>query len=197
MGKYDDLKKRYSEYVSKDQLYTICKMSKRSAKYLLDNGIIPCIDNGKKTCRYRIAINDIIAYLERRDVTGDTQIPYGAVSSRSNGLRVSYSQITQVITLALENEVRQYFEYIFTDFPDVLTTYDLTEMTGLCSKSVLQLLKQGEIKSLHIGNERRIPKEYVLEFVSSKRFLNLRSNSPDFIRILGGFERWQRAKSSL
>jgi hypothetical protein len=74
-GKYEYLREQYPEYVSESQLYKICHIAKRSAKYLLDNGIIPCENNGKKTRKYRIALNDIIAYLEKRDKTLNSMIP--------------------------------------------------------------------------------------------------------------------------
>ena len=44
---YSDLLREYPEIISADQLYRICKISKRKAKWLLDNGIIPCHDTGK------------------------------------------------------------------------------------------------------------------------------------------------------
>ena len=40
------------EIITKEQLYKILHISKRRAKFLLDNGYIPCIDTGKKTRRY-------------------------------------------------------------------------------------------------------------------------------------------------
>ena len=79
--KYEKIRKLYPEYISKDQLYVICKIAKRSAKYLLDNGIIPCIDSGKKTHRYRIALEDVITYLKQRDENGKTLIPCGVIAS--------------------------------------------------------------------------------------------------------------------
>lgn len=39
----------YPEVVSKEQLCQICHISKRKAAWLLENGLIPCSDTGKKT----------------------------------------------------------------------------------------------------------------------------------------------------
>jgi hypothetical protein len=191
--KYEKIRKLYPEYISKDQLYVICKIAKRSAKYLLDNGIIPCVDSGKKTHRYRIALEDVITYLKQRDESGKTLIPRGASSSKykARGPKFSYSQ---EILLGNEDEVRRYFEYIFDDFPDVLTSFDLSEMTGLSRNAILRFLAKGELKSLVIDNQRKVPKEYVLDFVVTPQFLNIKSNSRDFSRILGGFKIWKTAK---
>ena len=59
MRKYQILKEQYLEYVSLDQLYRICKISKKSARYLVENSIAPAIDSGKETWRYKIAIGQI------------------------------------------------------------------------------------------------------------------------------------------
>ena len=80
-AKYESLRKKYPSYISLGQFYQICHIAKRSALYLLENGIIPSIDTGKKTWRYRIALDDVITYLRRREQWGSC-IPPGAVSSR-------------------------------------------------------------------------------------------------------------------
>ena len=49
---YEYLREQYPEIISKDQLYRICHISKRKARWLLENGIIPCEDSGKQTRRF-------------------------------------------------------------------------------------------------------------------------------------------------
>lgn len=193
--KYMELRKRYAPYVSKEQLWVICRIAKRSAKYLLDNGIIPCEDTGKKTRRYRIALDDIIIYLKKRDDTGNSQIPRGEMNSKNKKASGPKSSYSQAILLGQEKDVRRYFEYIFSEFPDVLSTYDITEMTGLALATVLRLIKNGMIRSMTVDRRYMIPKAYMLDFVSSPKFLNIQSNSIDFKRVLGGFSVWKTQKS--
>lgn len=57
MHKYEKLKTEYSTYISLDQLRVICHIAKRTASYLVTNGIIPSIDTGRKTWRYKILID--------------------------------------------------------------------------------------------------------------------------------------------
>lgn len=192
--KYGYLREQYPEYVSKDQLYKICNVAKRTAKYLLDNGIIPCENNGKKTRKYTIALNDIIAYLQKRDKRG-SMVPRGSVSSRHGIPRASRVSFSTMLAPGAEEEVKNYFAYIYESFPDTLTSHDVSVMTGLSRKTILELLKQGEIQTLIIGSKYVVPKIYLLNFVSSPRFVNMKSNSSDFIKILGGFEIWKTAKS--
>lgn len=62
---YTYLYEEYPEVISADQLYRICHISKRKAKWLLEHGYIPCEDSGKKTRRYKIRLNDVIDYLAK------------------------------------------------------------------------------------------------------------------------------------
>ena len=79
-GKYESLREQYPEYISLDQLHKVCGVAKRSAQYLVEHGIIPAIDTGKKTWKYRIAIDDVIAYLIKLEEVG-SMIPRGTVTS--------------------------------------------------------------------------------------------------------------------
>ena len=198
LKKYENLKSQHPEYISLDQLRRICKISKRSARYLLENGIIPAIDTGQKTWRYKIAIDDVITYLRRREKRG-SMIPPGAVSSRTSTKSRSVSNrksFSQIVANGQEQELAEYFTYIYAEFDEVLTTADVVEMTGLNKSTITKLLKMGTIKSLPNLAAYLIPKTYLLEFVVSRRYLEARTSSPQFIKILGGFEIWKTAKLS-
>ena len=54
--------------ITKDQFYRICHISKRHAKYLLDSGLVKCVDSGKKTRKYKIEMKDVLAYLIDREL---------------------------------------------------------------------------------------------------------------------------------
>ena len=192
--KYEKLKDLYPAYISLDQLYKICNIAKRSAAYLLEHGIVPCEDTGKKTWRYRIALDDVIVYLRRREQWG-SMIPPGAVSSRGKHAKNTRRSFGEIVTSGHENEIASYFSYIYSDYADVLTAVDLAEMTGLNKKTVLLMLKAGEIESMLVSGKYLIPKPYLLEFVTTQRYIDSKSNSDDFKRILGGFEIWKTAKS--
>lgn len=187
MKKYDKLKTEYPAYVSLDQLRVICKIAKRTARYLVTNGIIPVIDTGRKTWRYRISIDDVIDYLRKRDRQG-SMIPVGAVNSRkTNRRKASYSQD---VAPGDEYLVAEYFEHLYADYPDILTTSDMAEMTGLHKKSLQRIIEAGHIKVLASSPRCIIPKVYFLRFVASRRFIDVWSNSEAFIKVLEGFKAW-------
>ena len=198
MKAYEHLRNKYPQYVSLDQFYRICKISKKSARYLVENGIVPATDTGNKTWRYQIAIDDVITYLRTREKVG-SMIPPGAVSnrpqnkSRNIGNRKSYSQI---VASNQKATISEYFDYIYSNYDDVLMTEDIVEMTGLNKSTVLKLLQDGHIQSLQRRPKYIVPKKYLLAFLGTQKFLEMRTASPQFIKILGGFEIWKTAKSS-
>jgi hypothetical protein len=192
--KYDYLWDQYPEYVSSNQLYKICRIAKRSAKYLLENGIIPCEDNGKKTRRYKIALKDIITYLEKRDKTLNTMIPRGHTTSRNKRPQAPRVSLYELLSPGSEDEIKEYFEYIYADYPDVVGTRDISEMTGLNQNTIIKLLSKKEIQSFFVSSKYMVPKQFVLDFVVSPRFINMKSNSINFNKVLGGFEIWKNAK---
>jgi hypothetical protein len=198
MENYIALRNRYPNPISLDELSRICKIAKKSARYLVNNGIIPAIDTGKQTWRYQISIEDVIVYLRKRENAG-SMIPRGAVSSRRNSRAISKyngrKSYSQMIMPGEEYELVEYFSFIFADCDEVLTTTAIADMIGLNRRTVLQLAMTGVIKSIESRPMYLIPKQYLLDFVVTRRFLDSKSDSELFNRILGGFEIWKNAKS--
>ena len=199
MKQYATLKNQYPDFLYLDQLYRICRISKKSARYLVEHGIIPAIDTGRKTWRYKIHIDDVISYLEYRDKFG-SMIPPGAVSSRSNIRTVSTfgdrKSFAEIVVQGQEKKIAEYFIFIYADYDEILTTADVVEMTGLNKSTIQKLARNGHIKSLARRPTYLIPKQYLLEFVATRRFIESKTNSEAFKKILGGFEIWITAKSS-
>ena len=56
----EEIKKAYPTIISKDQFYRICHISKKTASYLLENGLVPCQNSGKATRKYKINLRRTI-----------------------------------------------------------------------------------------------------------------------------------------
>ena len=188
-GKYEYLREQYPEHISLDQLYRICRISKRSASYLVTNGIIPSTDTGRKTWRYHISLDDVITYLRRREQWG-SMIPVGAVSSKNKKSENPRRSFAEYVERGAETKLSEYFEFIYSDYPDVLTVAEVAEMTGLYKGTILRYLSAGDIKKLNAASRFLIPKQYVMEFVISRKFIECKSNSEIFKKLLQGFELW-------
>jgi len=197
MEKYAELKKQYPDFIYLDEVSRICKIAKRSARYLVENGIIPAIDTGKQTWRYQITIDDVIDYLKRREKFG-SMIPPGAVTSRYKEREAKTSNrksFAEFIKKGQEHKVGAYFKFIYAEYGEVLTTLEVAEMTGFHKNTVQKLAKAGHIKWLERRPTYLIPKQYLLDFVVTRRFLEAKTDSEAFKKLLGGFEIWKIAKS--
>ena len=71
---YESLFKEEPDVLATSDIYKILHISKRRAKFLLDNGYIPCIDTGKKTRRYQIKMSDVQEFID-----SNVEVDYSAL----------------------------------------------------------------------------------------------------------------------
>ena len=51
------------------------------------------------------------------------------------------------------------------DYPDILTVEETSELLGICTKTVYNMIKRGELKTQKVGRLIRIPKDYILSYL--------------------------------
>ena len=99
-------------------------------------------------------------------------------------------QISQIV---LEH-LRLYYIELLSDYPDVLTTQVVSEITGYGKTSINNWCNQGHIKSFRKNNVNHIPKVYLVEFFCSTYFRTITRKSPWHIRTLQGFSSWRKIR---
>lgn len=156
---YSNLLRKYPEIISADQLYRICKISKRKAKWLLDNGIIPCHDTGKVTHRYRIRIEDVIAYLQIRELDPQAVAPPTGLLNGENEKR----DVTGAIN---RNDLEQFLCTAWETAPDALTAADIQTLTGYSHTTTLRWIGHQKLRSVSTPDESLVAKEWLIEFMS-------------------------------
>lgn len=62
-------------------------------------------------------------------------------------------------------EIEHSYNLFFKEYPDVLTTKELQNILGISDKTVFSLLHSGQIKSIKVGKNFRIPKIYLLQYL--------------------------------
>ena len=138
---YQQILDEYPEYITKEQLYQICHISKKSAQNLLESGEIPCIDSGRKTHRFLIATTDVVDYLHRRD-----NAPRPAVDE------TAVEKIHAALAL----------------YPDVLSVAQVSELTGRRSSTVTKWCRLNYIENIYAGGKNHIPKASLADFLVSR-----------------------------
>ena len=181
---YSFLRDQYPEVITMDQLYRICLISNRKARWLLENGVIPCEDSGKKTRRFKIKLEDVIEFLKLRD-SGflDDVMPVGIFSSEGYGYppRQPRSQ--------LDNGALQAFLLdCWVDAPDMLT---IPQTASLCGYSVTTLVRWFQ-KELFAGIRYRgmilISKESLAEWLASDRGQSIQQQSTTHQELIEEFQ---------
>ena len=159
---YGHLREQYPAVISKDQLYRICHISKRKALWLLEHGVIPCEDSGKQTRRFRIQLEDVIDFLERRDAGElDGVLPVGCFSSgRPSGREArAYLDCHQLRDLILDRWV---------DEPDVLTVKQATVLCGYSINTINRWMKKGVVEGVNYYGTNLFSKESLAEHLASR-----------------------------
>ena len=67
-----------------------------------------------------------------------------------------------------EKEIKSMYPLIFSDYPDIVTVRDLQKMLGISRHAVYDLLAEGELGGIRLGNAYRIPKLNVVRYVLTK-----------------------------
>lgn len=69
-----------------------------------------------------------------------------------------------------KNEIKELYNVMFPDYPDVVNVEQLGQMLGgVSTKTVYRLLRSGEIKSKYVGKRYLIPKLYVMEYLANQK----------------------------
>lgn len=158
---YNYLREQYPKIISMDQLYRICHISKRKAKWLLENGVIPCEDSGKQTRRFQIRLEDVITFLERRD-TGLLQeaIPTGIFSSGGCTLE----QPRQILD---SGALAAFLLERWADAPEVLTVAQTASLCGYGPSAINRWVRDGLVEAVSYRGHNLIFKESLADRLAS------------------------------
>ena len=68
-----------------------------------------------------------------------------------------------------KSELKELYYLMFPDFPDIVTISQLQEMLGVSRHLAYDLINDGSIRGLKIGNAFKIPKVNVIEYVMDQK----------------------------
>lgn len=161
---YSAIINQYPAVITMDQMYRICHISKRKAKWLLENGVIPCQDSGKKTRRFRINTIDVIYYLQRRELHPDeTTTPVGLFNS---GYSTHGKIERNPITPANVKGFKSHLEKRWHPFPDILHIDDIQQITGYHYVTIARWVRSGNVKSIEIASQRVVAKDWLIDYIA-------------------------------
>ena len=152
---YSDLRKQYPDIITCEQLTKICHISKRKAKWLLENGVISCIDTGKKTWRFRISIDLVVDYLKKLDANSLTvAVPPGIFSNKP------HQKTTAPVDLS---DLREYTQRLWHNESDVLTVEEASHISDLSKNTIYKWIQRERLMSIRYMGRHIIPKEELIK----------------------------------
>ena len=166
-GKYDYLLEQYPDYMSKEQMFKACHISKKTCTFLLRKGLVKCSDNNQATCRYKIKTVNVIRYLEKREKNPEYYKP------PANFYRRNLDQLPDTLTPKDIALMRQFYNELLKDEPDVLVTADIARITGYHPTTVNKWCHNKYVQSVDMYSYRSVPKEYLVNFLVSWHFIGI------------------------
>lgn len=165
------------EYLSKEQFYKLCHISKSTASRLIKNGVVPAIDTQKKTRRYLIARKDVEAYLSARN-----QNPSEFASTVQHNIQTygDYKEFSPENAIKL----RRIAASEWMDCPDVLRTSDISALLGYRTETIYRWRKNLGLKGYIISGKLYFPKTFLLDFIAGPEFHGIQQKTIQHINLL-------------
>ena len=159
--------------ISKEQLYKLCHISKRMAKFYLDNGMIACTNTGHSTHKYIIRTSDAVAFLRDREKHPDRYRVTGVGGAGREPIvhpSINYDQ-------AVMRAYQRLLVRKISVYPDLMTAAAISQLTGYSKKTVLTWASLGMIRWFKNAQQQYAPKELVMKHLLSREFREIRNKS--------------------
>ena len=187
--------KNFPEIMSKEQFCKACHISKLTALYLLKYDLIPHKDSGRRTRRYSIRKEDVIAFINDQRVNPLKYIPpdywysRGPVKKKPGTIRI-------LPNLPEQKVVRTYYEGKLAKYPDVLDVAAVVDFTGYNRRTVGGWIRTGKLQALKLLSENMIPKPYLLDFLVSDTYNQIIRKTPLHVKMLWDLTKNKRGQTA-
>lgn len=156
------------QVLSGEQVRCALHISKRKCAWMLNNGFIKCQNTGKRTRKYTVLKDDLIAYIEdsakhpEKYVTPEAEFSTAKYGS-SNKPRPRKSGFPSSLPVGFREWLEQEFEHV----PDALTIPQVIVTTGYTDNSVDRWIRQGHLKYVNTQTTKIISKIWLIDFYCS------------------------------
>ena len=157
------MKVKSNDFVSKEEFYKLCRISKKTAYKLIKSGRIKAV---KRSCASRHCYEIPISEIERLE----------SVRCYINKLREEEI-----------GKVKEYYSKKLQSYPDVITSEDVQTITGYVKETVRRWIQNGKLVAIVYKSKYVISKNDFLDFVTSSHFVGItrksREHLADFIKL--------------
>ena len=182
--KYDSKEfKKLPAIMNKEQMRTACHISKRTALYLLQSGLISCETTGKKTRCYSIKKKDVIAFLKDREENPSKYLPPenwykdGSETPKEKQYLIRYLPND----MATKRQMKDYYSSKLVEYSDVIDVDTICKITGYNRRTVGMWCRSGKLKYVMSKPKYLIPKRFLIDFLISDTHNNTLRKSKEHL----------------
>ena len=161
-------KVKKDEKLSAEQICKILHISKRKCAWMLQNGMIPCKDSGKKTRRYTVLRKDLDAYI--KDSTEHPEKYFIPVTFTSNNPGKREHDKYYLYPHQVPEDFRPWLDDQWDDLPDAITPKDVESILGYEHESVRRWINRGWLRITKAHNFEIVPRQWLIDFTCDYAF---------------------------
>jgi len=160
------------DMMNKEQFTKLCHLSKRTALYLLESGLLPSTNTGKKTRCYIIKKSDVIEFINDKTNNPNRYIPPNKWYTYGKPQK-SYTVRIYPDGVVTKDKMESYYKKCLARYPDLLITSDVVKFTGYARQTVMNWVEKDRLKILTKTSKYYIPKVFLIDFLCSDYYNGL------------------------
>ena len=167
-------KSQNGEILYAEEICKILHISKRKCAWMLQNGMIPCKDTGKKTHRYIVRRCDLDEYIKDSAEHPEKYFIPITFSTKNPGVRKPVKRYeTDKYYLHPEQvpaDFRAWLDDTWYDLPDAFTPKDVETILGYEHESVRRWITRGWLRITRAHNFEYVAREWLIDFMCDYGF---------------------------
>ena len=170
---YDEIA-NLPDLFSLEDFRVVCHISKRTARYYLQSGLVRCTISKKKTHCYSIHKSDLLdALKEYEEQPHKFYIP----KEFYNGGKYHKGKM-HILTYLPEDDLshpfaQEYYEKKMADLPDMLCSAQIADLTGYDQKTIRRWCAEKRIRYLTMQPRIWISAQAFMKFLRSEEYNNI------------------------
>lgn len=167
---------------SLEDFRVVCHISKRTARYYLRNGLIPCEINDKKTHCYSIKRQELInALKEYQKCPYKFAVPKQWDDEKQQSQPLTEQKICAITYLSDKDltspTLKKYYVKKLEDCLDLLDCKEIERITGYSRKTINRWCEEGKLHCIRLKPHVLVQKKKLLPFLTSKEYNSIMSKS--------------------
>ncbi len=162
---YSSIIESYPEYVTQKQLIEICNICQKTAYSWGRKGKFSFTQEIGSSVRYnRYRLLDVLQYLYERDCRQEPDSNYIII-------------------------MRKFYEDELCNYPDIIDVSSVISLTGFSKSAITNWVRRKKLKEIRAKKKFYIPKEYLIEFLISPNYRQIRRKTEKQLQMMKKFEK--------